>query len=75
MEPTNEDRAEWAAEAVKAFARRTGQDKSGDLKHEPELVLADLLCDLMHYADRDRLNFYLALQNGQSNFREEKAGG
>lgn len=73
MEPTNEDRAEWAMEALRTFAKRTGQDESGDLKHEQESVLSDLLCDLMHLSDRDGLNFYLALQNGQGNYREEKA--
>lgn len=76
MEPTNEDRAEWAWRALEAFAKQTGQDTNGgDLKYDREIVVSDLLCDLMHLCDRDGIDFNLALQNGQDNYREEKLRG
>jgi hypothetical protein len=48
-EPTNSDRAAWAEEALIAFCRLTGSN------HED--ALGDLLCDLMHWADENHLNF------------------
>lgn len=63
MDVTNEDRADYALEAVKAFAAQTGQDQY-DLTVAALLdldtgigmrvvsigqeVIGDLLCDLMH---------------------------
>lgn len=44
-ENQNDDRAEWAEAAIKAFIKVTRTDR-GD-------ALADLLCDLMHWADRN----------------------
>lgn len=41
----NEDRAEWAAEALLMFMSVTGTDQ--------EDAVADLLCDLMHWCDRN----------------------
>ena len=35
--------------ALSAFAAETDQDKSGDLEHDTESVISDLLCDLIHY--------------------------
>ena len=46
-EDMNDDRSEWAAEALSAFQRVTGT--------EDEDALGDLLCDLMHSCDRNRL--------------------
>jgi hypothetical protein len=40
----NEDRATWAMTAINAFQERTGTNL--------EDALSDLLCDLMHLADR-----------------------
>lgn len=40
----NDDRAEWAEEALSAFQATTGTDD--------ETAIGDLLCDLMHLCDR-----------------------
>jgi hypothetical protein len=44
-EDQNEDRAAWAEAALETFRERTGTDY--------ETALPDLLCDLMHWADRN----------------------
>jgi hypothetical protein len=51
--PTLAERAGSADEALKAFITRTGCDC--------EDSLADLLCDLMHWADKCQLSFAEAL--------------
>jgi len=45
----NDNRAQWAEDAIVAFVARTGSEK--------EDALADLLADLMHYCDRNDLDF------------------
>ena len=47
--PANAERAASADAALKAYMSRTSCDC--------EDCLADLLCDLMHWADKARLNF------------------
>lgn len=62
----NDDRAEWAQQAVDAFQLATNTD--------PENLLADLLCDLMHWADRNAEtagSFEAALARAQSNYEAE----
>lgn len=44
-EVCNEDRAGWAEGAIQKFIELTGTDR--------EDALADLLCDLLHWADRE----------------------
>ena len=70
-EPSNEQRAEWAYAAVEAFACKTRQDSSGDLKHDLECVVSDLLCDLMHLSDRDGFDFDRAMNSAAGNYQEE----
>jgi hypothetical protein len=48
-EKMNHKRATWAAAALNAFKSITGTDEAD--------ALGDLLCDLMHWSDRNR--FYL----------------
>jgi hypothetical protein len=62
-EPTNSDRAAWAAEALATFRRRTGTDC--------EDALPDLLCDLMHWADEHELNFGEALDKARDHHHAE----
>jgi hypothetical protein len=50
-EPTNADRAEWAADALRHFQCTTGTDD--------EDALVDLLADLIHWADRQSFDFAL----------------
>jgi hypothetical protein len=62
-EAMNNDRAEWAATALLQFQSTTGSD------HED--ALGDLLCDLMHWCDRNNYEFDLALTRAQGNYEAE----
>ena len=57
-EGMNDDRAKWAQVALDAFQGETGTD-DGDR-------LADLLCDLMHWANRNGMGFAYELQTGRA---------
>jgi len=59
----NDARAEWADEAIKTFIKRTGTDF--------EDSLGDLLCDLMHWSDRNGIDFNTMLERAQDHYREE----
>lgn len=62
-EGMNDDRASWAATAIKEFIRET--------KTDPEDALADLLCDLMHWADRNNENFMGQFDRAVRSYKEE----
>lgn len=65
LEPTNSDRAAWAAEALRVFRARTRCDY--------EDSLGDLLCDLMHWADRHEFDFQAALDRASDHHAYEIA--
>lgn len=65
-EGMNDDRAEWAACALRHFQCTTGSDY--------EDALGDLLCDLMHWCDRNNFDFELALFRARGHYRAETAG-
>lgn len=63
-EQQNDDRALWAEQALIAFMQETGT--------EQEDSVADLLCDLMHYCDRDmRLNFEACMARARAHYAAE----
>jgi len=62
-EEMNDDRAEWAAMALEAFQHATGT--------EEEDALRDLLCDLMHWCDRNNCDFNAALSRAQMHYETE----
>ena len=64
-EGQNGDRAAWAESAIVAFEAATGTDR--------EDALADLLCDLMHWADRNGADFASQLDRAYRNYEEETA--
>jgi len=67
--PTNTDRATWAKAAVDVFSTRCRLDGE-----ETELVLSDLLCDLMHYADSvadEGVDFDRALNRASEHYQYE----
>ena len=66
----NEKRAEWAAHALDTFA-----DATGLTDEDKDCALGDLLCDLMHWCDRQPvgIEFNTALQNARTNYNEETA--
>jgi hypothetical protein len=61
--PTNAERAGWADEALQAFIARTGVDC--------EDSLADLLADLMHWADKSGLSFTGELRRARFHYAVE----
>lgn len=61
--PTNLDRAEWAAAALRHFQCTTGTDYDD--------ALPDLLCDLHHWCNREKVNFDSALKRAQENYDNE----
>ncbi len=72
MEPTNHDRAQRAAAALRHFQSLTGTDN--------EDSLCDLLCDLMHFADFNfdafdlhGFDFDAELARTRDHYQEEKA--
>jgi hypothetical protein len=67
FEPSNATRADWAEKALDTFCDETGADTCD--------ALADLLCDLMHLAERNDLygDFSEALRCARSNYEAEKA--
>lgn len=65
-ERMNDRRSAWAQIAVSAFQAAHGTDD--------ENVLCDLLCDLMHWADRHNYDFPAALVRAQDHYEAETAG-
>lgn len=65
-EVANEDRAQWAENALKTFSRETGSDMGREALH-------DLLCDLGHYADQLGLDFDDEMRRAAETWSEEKA--
>lgn len=59
----NSDRAEWAGAAINAFIATTAT--------EPECALPDLLCNLMHWADRQGESFHSCLEQARLCYAEE----
>lgn len=66
----NDDRARWAAVALDAFATEVYQRGSDD--EPPATCLTDLLCDLMHWADRNEgVDFDESLASARGHYEEE----
>jgi hypothetical protein len=65
-EARNDDRAEWAGAALRHFQRITGT--------EDEDSLGDLLCDLMHWSDRNNYDFECALFRAVGHYKAETGG-
>jgi hypothetical protein len=62
-DPTNDDRAAWAEEAIQAFERATGTDR--------EDSVSDLLCNLMHFCNLNGLDFLAELNRGAGHYQAE----
>ena len=62
-EGQNNNRAWWAQAAIAAFRHATRTD--------PEDALPDLLCDLMHWADRYGQSFDVMLDRARQSYEEE----
>lgn len=64
MGAMNVKRAEWARAALDGFV--------GACATDPEDQLADLLCDLMHLADQQGIDFAAELDRATRNYEGEK---
>jgi hypothetical protein len=62
----NDSRARWAGAAVSVFMKETGTDQ--------EDAMADLLADLMHWADRNQYDFDAALERARLHYHAETGG-
>ena len=72
---TNNERALWAEAGLVVFGRLTGMVRShvGD-KEDAFLVVADLLCDIAHWCDRNGVDLQSALRLATSHYIEETGG-
>ena len=72
---TNDERASWAEVGLIAFGQLTGMVRShiGD-KEDGFLVVADLLCDIAHWCDRNGVDLPSALRLAASHYMEETGG-
>jgi hypothetical protein len=62
-EKMNDARAEWAGACIRHFQCSTGTDFDD--------ALADLLCDLMHWADRNGFDFEAQFRRGSTHYEAE----
>jgi hypothetical protein len=64
-EGMNDERAQWAAAALCCFQEETGSDD--------ETALGDLLCDLIHWCDRNNFDFDAVLATARMHYEAETA--
>lgn len=64
----NDDRAEWAGEAVEAFAGAVYATRTTE---SDATILSDLLCNLRHWADRNAVDFDTALVQAICHYADE----
>lgn len=82
VEPTNEDRAAWAHQALITYAKIVSHHagdlvalKEGSDLGVAEEFLGDLLCDLRHWADTiEGLDFDQINSGAQRSYQEELEG-
>lgn len=63
----NDDRASWAQHAIDAHGEITGATAAGD----GDCNFADLLCNLMHWCDREGIDIHEALNDAHDLYRQE----
>lgn len=66
---TNADRAMWAEIALLEYA--IGKEGGEGFYDDAELVLSDFLTDLMHYAERHRIDFTRCIDRASRHYEEE----
>lgn len=67
-ENMNDERAEWAASAVDAFADITNMRNAGE---DDETILTDLLADLRHWADREGIDWKAVVTTAEMHYDAE----
>lgn len=70
MTPTNEERAEWAKTGVLSYA--AGKSCTGNPYYDPtDDILTDFLCDLMHYARHENVEFRDCMRKAELHYEAE----
>jgi hypothetical protein len=64
----NDDRAEWAGEAIDAFAAAVYAERNTE---DDTTILADLLANLRHWADRNAVDFDTAMVRALCHYADE----
>jgi len=64
-EPTDEERAEWARIALRAYSEATGSD----FEEEPDEAVTDLIADLHHLFGGDLMS--RAIDRGRGHWEHE----
>lgn len=63
---TNEQRAEWAYRAVQKHSQTTGSEEE-----EMDTQMSDLLCNMMHMADEQGLDFSEVMEQASRHYDTE----
>jgi hypothetical protein len=66
---TNAERAMWAETGLREYA--TGKEGGEECYDDAELVLSDFLTDLMHYAQRQGIDFMRCIDRAKSHYEQE----
>lgn len=70
-EPTNDSRADRAMQLLWMYADGTGQRVAGQYTDELATIVQDALSDLMHYCDREELEYFDIQTKAFRRYREE----
>ena len=70
---TNTERSLEAEAALRLFAERTGQPE--DLEQDPRAPIADLICNLRHFADRHDVRWEAVMESAKTNYDAERYCG
>jgi len=72
-EPTNQDRARWASNALAVFTAETcSGDHPGTMDRDDlECAICDLICDLLHFAEQQGFDPQVILEQGNAHFKTE----
>ena len=74
--PTNKDRARWARDALAVFTAETfgGDHPSTMNRDDLECAVADLICDLLHFAAQQGFDPQVVLEHGNAHFVSRHRG-
>jgi hypothetical protein len=67
-EDMNDNRADWAGLAIHKFAQTTGMDEANE---DNDTILSDMLTDILHWCDRNKVDFDECLSVARSNYVDE----
>ncbi len=72
-EPTNQQRARWARDALALFTGATYSGDHPDTMHRDDLkcAISDLIADLLHLAHQKGFDPQAILEHGNANFKTE----